>query len=189
MEMDTLFERATENSISLDNLIDKVSGATPVNIQPEGQTFEHPQPEQQAQQQPDGLNAGDFVNAEMAVAIFDIAVVNIGYYALREAGVKMAKSELKASQQEKQALEQPMSAMLAEMNIKITNPFQAFAVAAVFIYGGKIIGPILGKVMDGEGEEEAVNESGTDLNKLVAPRKRKPGGGRKKKAANDTANG
>lgn len=102
-------------------------------------------PTQPQQQQPNfvntgssnGINMGEFFDAELATEIVDTVASSLGVIAFGFAGIKATKSQLSASAKEKKALEKPIQAVLDTMQVKVTNPYEALFWAVLAVYGSK----------------------------------------------------
>jgi hypothetical protein len=90
-----------------------------------------PQPEQP-------FNIGNFIDEKVAVEFVDIGLpVLIGGMLKAFMNKKVPKSQLQASQSEKELMYAPMKEVLRTMQIKVTNPFEALVYAAICVYGSK----------------------------------------------------
>lgn len=165
----------TPETVSENDILRDINN-TPTPEQPQHNEFTA----QPSQDMPpaQGVNVGNFINEEMAVEIFDGLISTLGVIGAKALKLDATKRDLKATAQEKKMLEEPMKQVLQSSNIRISNPFEAFAFAAVAIYGGKILGLYISqKIVGGDDTEEI-----TDLNKLAAQRtKKKDGRGRPRK--------
>jgi hypothetical protein len=84
-----------------------------------------------------GVNMGEFFDAELATEIVDTIAATLGVIAFSFAGIKATKNQLSASAKEKKALEKPVQAVLDTMSVKVTNPYEALFWAILAVYGSK----------------------------------------------------
>jgi len=175
---DTLFEGAQfkPETISEDFIINDINNTPTPEPTPAPQNF-NPDSPQQMQPQPQGVNVGNFINEEMAVEIFDGLMSTLAVIGTKALKLNATKRDLKASAAEKKMLEEPMKQVLQSSNIVISNPYEAFAFAAVAVYGGKILGLYITQKIGGSDDAEEI----TDLNKLANRPKKKDGRGRPRK--------
>ena len=129
---------------------------------------------------PQAQNIGQYIPAPVAVELFDSAMSKVVLMAAKAMKLDITKTQAKATADEKRLLEQPMEEVLKASNIRITNPFEAFAFAAVTIYGGKLMMAYFSNAFE---EAETVETPESDLNVVAqkAKRKNKPGAGRPRK--------
>lgn len=150
-----------------------------VTANPEGTYFDMPGGQQQQTQ---SQNIGQYIPASVAVELFDSVMTKVVLMAGKAMKLDISKSEAKATAEEKRMLTQPMEEVLKASNIRISNPFEAFAFAAVTIYGGKLMMVYFSNAFE---QAEEVEPTDSDLNVVAqkAKRKNKPGAGRPRKNA------
>jgi len=136
----------TLNGNSLDNLFAHTEAPDPIEInfeKPKEQESENPgqnpgqQQRQEAPQAEQNMKAGDLITPEMATELLDILAVTGLQILANMAKIKVTKSELKASSQEKELIKPVLGKALDSMNITFDNPWSALGVVLLSVYGAK----------------------------------------------------
>lgn len=124
----------SNDSVVLDNSGSSGSNNNSVNNQGYSTTNQNPQGTPQDQP----FNVGNFIDEKVAVELVDMTVpVLIGGMLKAFANKKVPKSQLQASQSEKELMYAPMKEVLRRVNVQVTNPFEALVYAALCVYGSK----------------------------------------------------
>ncbi len=136
-----------------------------------------PQPAEQS------LNIGNFIDEKVAVEMVDIGLpILIGGMLKSFANKKVPKSQLQASASEKEMLYPPMKEVLKQMQIKVTNPFEALVYAAICVYGSKTAVVFMDDSYTIPAKaSKSSNSMSDDLNELAASDSGKRGRGRPRK--------
>lgn len=158
----------------------KMAGNAATMPENEPKTNEPTQQTQAQQQQvnsqqftppPQDLNIGSFIDEKVAVEFIDIGVPTlIGVLLRATMGVKVNKSQLQATNGEKELLYAPTKAVLQQWNVKVTNPFEALAYSVLCVYGSKTALVMTDEALKPKPQQRAINSDDfTDLNNI--PRK------------------
>ena len=109
----------------------------------------------QAQQQAQQLNMGELLSPTLVVELIDALLPAGGVLLAGMFDVKIKKSELQATAKEKEVMTKPVAAVMQQMNINTSNPFLAFGVTILAIYGSKVAEKIVtAKMEDKKAEPE-----------------------------------
>jgi len=155
----------------------------PQQAQPQTNTTEAPNNFGQTGQQ--DFNIGNFIDEKVAVEFVDISVpVLIGFALKSFMNKKVPKSQLQASQSEKELMYAPMKEVLKRVNIQVTNPFEALVYAAICVYGTKTAVACMDDAFDIPAKTAKKYDNGMsgDLNELAQDETPKKGRGRPRKS-------
>jgi hypothetical protein len=97
---------------------------------PSSSTFSAPPPVE-----PVPVNIGSLFDASLAVTFLDSAVSTLLPVGMNYAGYKSKKSDFAASTKEKESLTPIMQKVMDQMQVKISNPFEALFWGIVAVYG------------------------------------------------------
>jgi hypothetical protein len=183
---DNLFEKAPE--ITEDELF-KSAEMQPTPEAPQQQTAGQAQPQQSnpfgsVPQPEQPFNIGNFIDEKVAVEFVDIGLpILIGGMLKAIMNKKVPKSQLQASQSEKELMYPPMKEVLKTMQIKVTNPFEALVYAAICVYGTKTAVVCMDDTFNIPPKTSKKSDNGmnSDLNELAYSDEPKRGRGRPRK--------
>lgn len=83
------------------------------------------------------VNMGNILDPALGVELIDMIFPALAVILFGQMGVNIKKTQLQATAKEKEAMLRPTQAIMSELNIETSNPWVAFGVTMLGVYGSK----------------------------------------------------